>query len=160
MYDFLASFTFSGVVSLVVGLLVPLLAFSLEFGRTRRQWVDSQRISKEVPNYYAKIETLTDSLRSASKDVDKIIEEMAVARLERENALKLLEKQLVDIANREKEIKQRVQTLEQVPLPAVDYFLKMTEQGEKRSAWRDYSLFGLGVIVSTIISIVLKLLGF
>ena len=40
-----------------------------------------------------------------------------------------------------------------------EHFAKLTEVGEKRSAKRDYLLFGAGVIVSVLTAIGLRLLG-
>lgn len=111
-------------------------------------------------SYEERMAKLTDSLIEASVEVDHILEEMMEVGHQRKAAITRLEQQLETLSKREKDIQQRVETLEKVPLPAVEYFAGMVERSEKRSAWRDYALFGLGVLVSTVITIILKLFGF
>lgn len=85
---------------------------------------------------------------------------MAHVAQERQSTVLALEQELSEISKREKELQERIENLEKVPIPAVQYFAELVEKGERRSAWRDYMLFGLGVLVSTVISIVLRLIGF
>lgn len=70
-----------------------------------------------------------------------------------------LEANLITLEGREKHLQQRIETLQCVPLPAAEHFAKLLESGEKKSAWRDYMLFGAGVLASTAIAIALKLAG-
>lgn len=79
---------------------------------------------------------------------------------QREAAIAELEQQLEALAEREKHLQQRTETLKKVPLPAVEYFASIVGRGEKRRAWRDYALFDLGVIVSTVVAIILGLVSF
>jgi hypothetical protein len=46
--------------------------------------------------------------------------------------------------------------LEKTPLAVAEHFAKLVAPGEKRSAMRDYLLFGAGVVVSTAIGIVIQ----
>ena len=59
-----------------------------------------------------------------------------------------------------KELKKKVEALQNVPLPAVSEFEKLMSKGDKRSAFRDYTLFISGVIVSIIVTIFLKKFGY
>ena len=101
---------------------------------------------------------LSAELARSSEEVDKTLEEMEMVSRVREEALKSLEAKLSELAEREKDMQTRIDSLKSVPLPAAEYFLEMTEKSEKRSAARDYILFGAGVVVSTVIAIVLKLI--
>jgi hypothetical protein len=56
-------------------------------------------------------------------------------------------------------LKRRVESLKSVPIPAAEYFANLMEKGERKSAFRDYTLFLLGVIVSGIVAVVLRMLG-
>ena len=60
---------------------------------------------------------------------------------------------------KEKELEDRITLLKDVPLPVADRIAEITSGSDRRSARRDYILFGAGVIVSTAIAIILKLLG-
>ena len=115
---------------------------------------------KRTKSYEERIRELTESLASASSEVDRILYEMAHVARERQSAVLALEQDLSELSKREKELQERIENLEKVPIPAAQYFAELVEKGERRSAWRDYMLFGLGVLVSTAISIALRLLGF
>jgi len=57
-------------------------------------------------------------------------------------------------------IRDRVEGLQKVPLPAAEFFAKLIAAGEKKSALRDYLLFLAGVIVSALVVVLLKKLGY
>ena len=70
-----------------------------------------------------------------------------------------VEAELSALQERHTELQTRIDQLKDVPIPVAEEFAKLTQSGESRSARRDYVLFGLGVVVSTVIAIVLKLVG-
>ena len=109
-------------------------------------------------SYKEKMTSLTRSLIEASAEVDRVLKEIAEIGNQRQGDIAKLELQLQNLTDHEKQLQEKVNALEKVPLPAIEHFVKAIESGEKRSALRDYILFGLGVIVSTVIAIVLKLL--
>jgi chromosome segregation ATPase len=117
-----------------------------------------EKARRSTSSYQEKMKKLSAELARSSKEVDKTLEEMEMVSRVREEALKSLEAKLSELAEREKGMQNRIDTLKDVPLPAAEYFLKMTEKNEKRSAARDYILFGAGVVVSTVIAIILKLI--
>ena len=78
---------------------------------------------------------------------------------ERENAVYKLGTELEALEDKEKQLQERVRILESVPIPVAEQFAKLTAAGERRSALRDYILFGAGVVVSTVIAIILKIVG-
>ena len=73
--------------------------------------------------------------------------------------LSVLEDQLARRILEERDLQDRINKLKGVRLEAAEMFArevsKLTAAGERRSAWRDYILFGLGAVVSTAISVVL-----
>jgi uncharacterized protein HemX len=124
------------------------------------EWIQEKRRKDEEAtqiSYREKMAALTGSLADASKEVDRILNEMSEVARQREAAISDLETQLGTMTEREKQLQEKISTLEKVPLPAVEYFVQELEKGDKRSAWRDYMLFGLGVVVSTVVAIILKL---
>jgi septal ring factor EnvC (AmiA/AmiB activator) len=106
--------------------------------------------------YRERMDKLLRDLTRASAEMDQTLVEMSMVSKERETALSELETKLQDLSGREQELQKRVDTLKQVPVPAVQYLLEATSKAERRSATRDYVLFGLGVVVSTVVTIVLK----
>lgn len=109
-------------------------------------------------SYAERLTALTTALRETSADVDKILAELSEVALEREAAARKLELQLAQLTDREQELQQSIQQLNATPIPVVEHFATLTAAGERRSARRDYFLFALGVLVSTLISIVFLLI--
>lgn len=118
-------------------------------------WIKAK---KEI-SYSEKLEGMTSNMRRASQDMDALFEELAKATKERKEAMEKVESELLALQKQEKELQERVDQLKSVPLPVAEQFVKLTESGEKRSARRDYALFGAGVVVSTAIAILLKVTG-
>ena len=143
-------------VTLLSGVLVNVFAEVALPQLKRRFGVEEKKAPK---SYKEQMAQLTRSLTKASNEVDRILKEMAETSQQRESTLATMEKQLLTLSERERQLQQKIETLEKVPLPAIDYFAGIVEKSEKRSAWRDYALFGLGAIVSTVIAIVLRVLG-
>jgi len=118
-----------------------------------------KRKKPSVESYSHKLSQLTENLSKASSEVDSLLNELAQVAADREAAVQKLESELAKLEADEKQLQKRIQDLQNVPVPVAEHFAAIIEQGERRSAWRDYILFGSGVIVSTVIAIVLKLLG-
>jgi predicted negative regulator of RcsB-dependent stress response len=113
----------------------------------------------EVESYSERLANLMKSLTKASSEVDNILAELAQVAGDRHNTVLELEAQLTELEEHERQLQQRIQDLEKVPIPVAEHFAKMIAPGERRSAWRDYGLFAAGVVVSTVIAILLRLAG-
>lgn len=118
-----------------------------------------KRIDTKQETYSDKILKLTETLTKSSEEVDNIVRELTLIGQERSTSVAKLEQQLEELSTREQQAKDRIQTLEKVPVEAVKYFEQILAKEDKRSAWRDYTLFGLGVLVSTVITILLQYFG-
>lgn len=139
--------------------MVGILAI-VEFQTIFRKYFLKKRQEEKRETYYSeKLGELLKSLNKSSKEVDDILNELSDVTNERAKALSNLESELLTLESREEEVKKRIQDLENVPIAAVEHFAKLTSAGEKKSARRDYILFGAGVIASTVVAIILKLLG-
>lgn len=108
-------------------------------------------------SYTEKLTELTQSLTKSSAEVDAVLSELAKVARERENAVQRLENELQNLERREKELQEKIETLEQVPIPVAEHFANLVESGEKRGARRDYILFGAGVVVTTIVAIIIQI---
>jgi ABC-type transporter Mla subunit MlaD len=117
------------------------------------------RKPQSITSYGDKLNQLTSSLVKASKEVDRVLTELSEVTTNRENTIKNLEANLGSLEKTEIDLKQRIEALEKLPIPVAEYFAKLVASGEKRSARRDYLLFGAGVAVSTVIAIILKVAG-
>jgi len=109
--------------------------------------------------YSERLSDLTLSLTSASAQVDAVLRELSTVAQEKEQAVKKLETGLQEMEKREQELKQKIEALQNVPLPVAEQFAKLIQPGELRSAKRDYILFGAGVLVTTIITILFQVLS-
>ncbi len=151
-----------------IEILLPFLAAVISMaagGLTSSELVRSAvrrilgRPASQPKTYGERLAELTTSLTHSTQQVDVVLAELAHVAKEREATVQALETNLASLEGREKEIKSRIEALQQVPLPAVEHFAELLETGENRSAWRDYMLFGAGVVVSTAITIGLKFTG-
>jgi hypothetical protein len=115
-------------------------------------------IGVEPPTQPLGVKTLFAELTKTSAAMDRIIADIGNFTREREAAVTRLEGDLETLSRRELELKQRIEGLEKVPLPAAEYFAKLVEKTERKSAFRDYMLFLFGVIVSAIVAVLLKVL--
>ena len=147
----------AALLSLLIGIITNLFTESV-FDAVKR--LLGNRKTQPTETYSEKISRLTNSLSKATAEVDEVLKEITSVGSERAKTVTELEKQLLELTTREKQIKERIEVLEKVPLEAIQQFERILDKGDKRSAWRDYMLFGLGVIVSTVIAIGLNLLGF
>jgi cell division protein FtsB len=102
---------------------------------------------------------LLAELRTASAEMDRIVDEIGRYTEERQSTVLKLEGDLQALSQREQELKKRIEGLQQVPLPAAEYFAKLVERTEKKSATRDYVLFLLGVVASAVVVVILKAFG-
>jgi hypothetical protein len=109
--------------------------------------------------YSERLSELMTSLIKASREVDGVLAQLAEVTRNREVAVQNLETESAALETREKELKESIQALEKTPLPAAEHFAKLLESREKRSARRDYMLFGAGVMVATVIAIIAQVVA-
>jgi hypothetical protein len=91
--------------------------------------------------------------------MDVIVKQIQNYTEGREQAVAKLESQLGILSNQEQELKQRIQSLQNLPLPAAEYFAQLVSRSERRSALRDYILFLLGVLVTAGLGVLFRKLG-
>ena len=106
-----------------------------------------------------RLSELTSSLTSASAEVDSVLRELSTVAKEKEVSVKQLEAGLSALQEKEQELKDKISALEKTPLPVAEHFAKLIKSGEKRSAIRDYVLFGAGVVVTTVVTIIIQVVS-
>ena len=106
--------------------------------------------------YSERLSEHMSALIEASRKVDALLQELYKVANTREVAVRKLEADLASLQHREQELRRTIDELQDVPVPVADRLAALLEPGEKRSAWRDYILFGAGVVVSTIVGIILE----
>lgn len=156
----------AGISAAAGGLLPAIKALLGEFAKSesgRAFFVTSQgkTIAKffGLSNEVQSPEGLFVELREASLKMDNLVQKIQVFSIEREKAIVKLESQLGIMSQQEQELSKRISSLKDVPLPAAEYFATLVSKGEGKSAKRDYVLFLLGVLVSSVIAILLKKFG-
>ena len=108
-------------------------------------------------SYSERLSELTASLTKASREVDSILIELSRVAKSRESAVVTLEADLASLEAREIELKERIDVLQKVPIPAAEQFAKLLKTGEKKTARRDYVLFGAGVLTTTFAAVAIQL---
>ena len=138
--------------------LFSLLAGGIASSDIVRQLV-LKLLRKKLPrkSYSERLSELTASLTRASGEVDAVLGELSQVARDREKAANELQLSLAQLEKREKELKDRIDALQKVPIPVAEHFAKLVEPSERRSSRRDYLLFGAGVIVTTIIAIIIQI---
>jgi hypothetical protein len=163
--DGLIGILLTGVLT-IVG-LISLIAFPV-FSRLFESWrgtigQDKLDSEKSRQSYATQIKELSSDLSASFEKIDDLLKETQSLMDKRKHSLDSLESNIEELESREIELKNRVETLEKVPIQALDYFIKATESAEKKAARRDYSLFVWGMIggtmLSTIVSLIFRALG-
>jgi len=145
------------ILASVVAALLSLLGASLAATQTIQKLLRATLGRKEPEKPYSeRLSELTESLSRASREVDAVLVELAPVAKDRAQAVQQLEADLATMEGREKELKDRIDALEKTPLAVAEHFAKLVAPGERRSAMRDYLLFGTGVVVSTVIGVVIQ----
>lgn len=141
----------------VIGALLSLVAGGIASTELIRKLLH-RLLGKPEPEktYSQRLSELTHSLTNASSEVDSLLAELAQVAKDKEASVRSLEQGLTALEQKEQDLQDRIKTLENVPIPAAEHFARLMETGEKRSAMRDYVLFGAGVVVTTIITIVIQ----
>ena len=135
-------------VSLLAGLLIAMRPDSARVRHSTRPHAYAQRLDE-----------LTAAVRGPSKELDRLLDELTEVAADRQSALDALTAQLATLAAQEHELRERNNGLLNVSVPALKAFAELNAESEKRSEYRDYLLFGLGVaftIVTTLIAAVLQ----
>jgi hypothetical protein len=135
-------------VAIAVAILANLV-HTLVYARARRR----------EPSFTDRVSKLAENLNRSSREVDSILKEIASVMADRQAAAAKLEEELSRHSQHESELKQRIDALKDVPIPVAEHFAKLTESGERRSARRDYLLFGAGVLTSIVTAIALRWVG-
>ncbi len=110
----------------------------------------------ENNSYKEKIAKTLATLKNAFQEVDDATVEFAKLIKEKETGIELIEKRLKEMSDQEAALKKKIETLQGVPIGAVPYFEEIMDKREKRSASRDYILFVSGILVSVVVTLVLK----
>jgi len=156
------------LLTAVIGLIVPsvrqLLVALIKSGRGLKFFRDNpigQQIVKGLglEQSVKGPESLFKELSMASEKMDVVVKQIQEYTKGRELAVSKLESQLGLLSRQEQELKQRIQGLQNIPLPAAEYFAQLVSKGERRNAFRDYALFLLGVVVSAGVGVLLRKLG-
>ena len=148
-----------GLIATIIGALASLIGGLIVSSVTIQNLIRTLfHIEETKTSYSERLAELTTNLTKASREVDLILGELAQVAKSRESAVTKLESDLSGLESREKELKEKIEALQKVPIPVAEHFTKLLASGEKKSARRDYLLFGAGVLVTTFIAIVIQIL--
>jgi hypothetical protein len=155
------------ILSAIVGILLPALKdlvrtlqknskgekfFASPIGKALLKSLDLDK-PKDSPDL------LFAELTEASQKMDGIVSRIQEYTKGRELSVKQLEAQLSQLTQQEEETKRRIQILNQTPVDVVPIMEAMLKKREKSSSIRDYALFIAGVVVSAIVTVILKHYG-
>lgn len=78
---------------------------------------------------------------------------------ERDRQTEILQKQIGSLTKKKEKLQDKIKQLEKVPLSVMEHFVDVMEKGERKSVWRDYTFFILGIIVPLMINVIRYYLG-
>jgi chromosome segregation ATPase len=147
-------------LAVVLGAIASLLGGGLASTELIRKLL-RRALGKPEPSrtHSERLSELTASLTTASAEVDSILRELSTVAREKEKSVKQLEVGLSSLQEKEQALKDKISALENTPLPVAEHFAKLVESGEKRSATRDYVLFGAGVVVTAVVTIIIQVIS-
>ena len=100
---------------------------------------------------------LTSRLVEASQAVDQVLTEMAEANQRQETILNQQTERMDALSASEKQLQQRIESLQEVPLPVADYFVELNrkaqQEQEKKRVSRDYKLVIISAVLSAAITV-------
>jgi len=142
---------FSVVISIVLVTISELIS---TYSRRRKR-----AAKKEIPPG-ERVRQSISKLSTASKEIDDIIQDIVQDLKVRQVALEELKARQQCLSQEEGELSKRVEILKDFPVEGAKYFQQINEkilqQMEKKRARRDILMLFLGIIVTTIITILLK----
>ena len=141
----------AGIISAVAALIAQLIYYySLRKKRAARREVSSgERIQQSI-----------SKLSGASQEIDAIIQDIVEDIRRRQTMMEELKARHQTLSQEESELSKRVEMLKDLPLEVAKYFQQISEQtlqkAEKKRARRDSLMFVLGILVTTVIAILLR----
>lgn len=155
---------FTGVAALSIGALIKILIENVKPFiskiANKYTWLNKIFELEQAETFEKRMGNSIQNLRKASADIDVVLAEINKIYEEKESSINLLEDSLLELQSRESILKEKVEALEKIPIESVKHLEKILDKGDKKSAYRDYFLFALGVIFSVAVTIVLKKLGY
>ncbi len=158
----------AGVIASFLGALFPIIKDAIEkyYFKSLNENERELRINKLLAKFFEfetnqktykeRLSETVKTLNNAFAEVEKATVEFTQLMQEKEKGIDFLEKKLNQLSAEESELKVKVETLQKIPIEAIPYFEEILNKGEKRSTYRDYILFVLGIVVSVIVTVVLK----
>jgi len=144
------------IVIVSMGALMGALGWLLSIRPVLKLIRRTSRTEAPKKRHSERLAELTTNSNEASREFDSILGELTQVAKSRKSAVAKLESDWPSLEIREKELKGRIEILQQVPVPVVEHFARLIELGEKRSARRDHALFAFGVVVTTLITIAMQ----
>ena len=144
------------LISVIVAALSSLLAFLLIKTKIVQKLIQPKD-KKPEKSYSERLAAQIESLRQASQKVDSVLTEFEQVARKRSEAVQKIEATLQVLESKEKDIRDRIYTLENTPLPVADYFATLLNKMEQRNKKRDYMLFGAGVITTTVFAMIIQI---
>ena len=156
MEQFWITLSQTGMLSVLIGILVSMVGAMAVylFNRVRRAKANA---TSDASTYPDRVKEISAELARASSEVEHVLEEFAIVSRLRNEAFANLEQRVRELAQHEKDLQTRVETLRQISLPAAEHFMQINTPAQPNPN-RNYFFFGLGAALSAVITLVVKLL--
>ena len=140
---------FAGLIALAIGKILSIFYKII---------LQNSSVNESTINFSRRLGNLTNDLKNASSEIDKILIELSQVANNKQDTINKLESDLSLLEYRENELKKNIHSFMHSPLQTKEHFKMIFRSFEKRSTIRDYVLFTVGVILTTLISIITQLI--
>ena len=96
---------------------------------------------------------LSLQLQKKLDEVGEISRDLQRASEDWQQRYSVFESKVADLSDKEKELQAQVDSLGQIPLPAMEYFKAQLHKEGESAARRDYLLFCAGIVASLLVSL-------
>lgn len=147
------------ILSVLIGCVAAITQFIRYSYSLKKKRADRTEVSPAE-----RIQQSISKLSTASQEIDTTIQDIIQEIERRQVMLEDLRARHQILSQEEAEVSKRVETLKGVQLEVANYFQQISEEAlqqvEKKRARRDVLMFVLGIVVTTVVSIILlRVLG-
>ena len=150
MSENLSSVLLQLLITTLIGLVVFFIANSVISRRAKE--------AGSKPTSTGDLARLAKGLNKTSTELDKILAQIVEVAQDRAEAATKLQAEMKKLEEAEEEYLVRIEILKNEPLRVMSDLLNELQPNQIRTPRRDFMLFAAGVVLSAVVSVVLKLL--
>ncbi|HUV80779.1 MAG TPA: hypothetical protein VMW40_08190 [Candidatus Bathyarchaeia archaeon] len=146
------------IIVSILAAIISIVAFLIG-GHIGGYFLRKKRAARREVTQGERIQQSISKLSSASQEIDTIIKDIVQDIKHRQTVLEELKAKYQTLSQEKAELSKQVEMLKDTQPEVAKYFEQTLQQMEKKRARRDSLMFALGIVVTTVIAILLGVLG-